>query len=72
MGMASFTDNKDIISSEFQSLKTAFNAFQKQHTFNFNPTILSMGMSGDYPLAIEAGSTMIRVGSAIFGSRNFQ
>ncbi len=70
MGMASFTDNTDIITSEFQSLKTIFDTFQKQHSFNFNPTILSMGMSGDYPVAIEAGSTMIRVGSAIFGSRN--
>ena len=71
MGMASFTDNSERISSEFESLKTAFDGFQKQHTFNFNPTILSMGMSGDYPLAIEAGSTMVRVGSAIFGSRNY-
>ena len=71
MGMASFTENTEVISSEFQSLKAVFNGFQKQCTFNFNPTILSMGMSGDYLLAIEAGSNMIRVGSAIFGSRNY-
>jgi pyridoxal phosphate enzyme (YggS family) len=71
MGMASFTENTEVISSEFQSLKALFNGFQKQCTFNFNPTILSMGMSGDYLLAIEAGSNMIRVGSAIFGSRNY-
>jgi pyridoxal phosphate enzyme (YggS family) len=71
MGMASFTDNTEIIQSEFQTLKTAFDSFQTRPFFNFNPTILSMGMSGDYPLAIEAGSNMIRVGSAIFGSRNY-
>jgi pyridoxal phosphate enzyme (YggS family) len=62
MGMASFTDNKLQISREFNSLKTFFNTTSLR--------ILSMGMSGDYPLAIENGSNMIRVGSAIFGARN--
>ena len=62
MGMASYTDNKLQISREFNSLKTFFNTTSLR--------ILSMGMSGDYPLAIENGSNMIRVGSAIFGARN--
>lgn len=71
MGMASFTENNEIIRNEFKSLKTFFNSLQKHKSFNVNPTILSMGMSGDYKIAIEEGSTMIRVGSAIFGSRNY-
>jgi pyridoxal phosphate enzyme (YggS family) len=62
MGMASFTQNKEQIKQEFKSLKTFFD--------NTSLKILSMGMSGDYPLAIENGSTMVRVGSAIFGARN--
>ena len=71
MGMASFTENNEIIRDEFKTLKTSFNSLQKYKSFNVNPTILSMGMSGDYKIAIEEGSTMIRVGSAIFGSRNY-
>ena len=70
MGMASFTENNTIIKSEFNSLKNFFNSIQKYKLFNVNPTVLSMGMSGDYKIAIEEGSTMIRVGSAIFGTRN--
>lgn len=62
MGMASFTENKEQIKQEFKSLKTFFD--------DTSLKILSMGMSGDYPLAIENGSTMVRVGSAIFGARN--
>lgn len=61
MGMASFTDDQEQIKAEFSSLKTFFDST--------NLKILSMGMSGDYPLAIEQGSTMVRVGSAIFGGR---
>lgn len=71
MGMASFTENNEIISAEFKTLKTFFDSLQKHKSFNVNPTILSMGMSGDYKIAIEEGGTMIRVGSAIFGSRNY-
>ncbi|MBE0424259.1 MAG: YggS family pyridoxal phosphate-dependent enzyme [Lutibacter sp.] len=71
MGMASFTENNEIISAEFKSLKHFFDSLQKYKSLNVNPTILSMGMSGDYKIAIEEGSTMIRVGSAIFGSRNY-
>jgi len=65
MGMATFTDDKNQIKEEFKSIKTVFDSIK-----NDTITILSMGMSGDYPLAIEQGSTMVRVGSAIFGHRN--
>ena len=71
MGMASFTDDSEIIRTEFKSLKNFFDSLQKYKSININPTILSMGMSGDFKIAIEQGSTMIRVGSAIFGSRNY-
>jgi len=71
MGMASFTENNEIIRTEFKTLKSFFDSLKKHNSFNVNPTILSMGMSGDYKIAIEEGSTMIRVGSAIFGSRNY-
>lgn len=71
MGMASFTENTAIIRTEFKALKAFFDSLQKHKSFNVDPTILSMGMSGDYKIAIEEGSTMIRVGSAIFGSRNY-
>jgi len=67
MGMATFTDDSNQIKNEFEKLHTFFNALKNQHQ---QLTTLSMGMSGDYQLAIDCGSTMIRVGSAIFGSRN--
>jgi pyridoxal phosphate enzyme (YggS family) len=66
MGMSTFTDDKIQIRNEFKSLKTIFD-FQKNTHPDFK--LLSMGMSGDYTIAIEEGSTMIRVGSSIFGSR---
>lgn len=66
MGMATFTSNKEQIRSEFASLKSIFDSIQKEYT---HIKTLSMGMSGDYPIAIEEGSNMIRVGSAIFGTR---
>ena len=65
MGMATFTENKQQVIQEFSSLKTVFYTVKNEHI-----TILSMGMSGDYQLAIEQGSSMVRVGSAIFGHRN--
>ena len=65
MGMATFTENSNQIKEEFKSLKTLFDSIK-----NDKINTLSMGMSSDYPLAIEQGSTMIRVGSAIFGHRN--
>ena len=67
MGMATNTADKSIVSKEFTDLKQLFTILQ---TSNSKLQIISMGMSGDYPLAIEEGSTMVRVGSAIFGERN--
>jgi len=68
MGMASNTENESQIRSEFKGLHTLFTELQKHYPdFNY----LSMGMSGDYPLAIAEGSTMIRVGSLIFGARQY-
>ncbi len=67
MGMATFTDNQNQIRSEFKTLKQQFDWLQTQHP---EANELSMGMSGDYALAIGEGSTMIRVGIKIFGSRN--
>ena len=68
MGMATFTKNKDQIRKEFKTLKQYFDWVQNQLP---EITELSMGMSGDYSIAIEEGSTMIRVGSKIFGNRNY-
>ena len=68
MGMATFTDDITQIKSEFTYLKSSFD---KLKLLNSNFEIVSMGMSGDYQLAIECGSTMIRVGSSIFGTRNY-
>jgi pyridoxal phosphate enzyme (YggS family) len=70
MGMATFTDNKNQIEREFTNLKSVFDSISSRKLFNFNPEIVSMGMSGDYQLAIECGSTMVRIGSNIFGARN--
>ena len=71
MGMASFTEDSSIIRTEFKTLQNIFSTFQDYKSFNFNPSIISMGMSGDYKIAIEEGSTMIRIGSSIFGTRNY-
>ena len=70
MGMATFTDNQDQVRSEFKQLKKNYDDlklefFQEKNDF----TEISMGMSGDYKIAIEEGSTMVRVGSSIFGAR---
>ncbi len=70
MGMATFTDDKSQIKNEFNRLKFTFNALKALQTENCKLQIISMGMSGDYKLAIDCGSTMIRVGSSIFGLRN--
>jgi pyridoxal phosphate enzyme (YggS family) len=71
MGMATFTDNNDQIKDEFLLLQRTFNTLKPFESFNFKPKILSMGMSGDYKIAISCGSNMIRVGSSIFGARNY-
>ena len=69
MGMATFTDNQEQIKKEFDYLKSIFDKYKTLQTQNFELTTLSMGMSGDYQLAIDCGSTMVRIGSSIFGSR---
>ena len=70
MGMATFTESEAQINKEFSNLKKIFDN-AKQHTAeNCQISILSMGMSGDYQIAIENGSTMVRIGSSIFGLRN--
>jgi len=71
MGMATFTDNQQQLENEFSLLRDFFSKQKKIVKSNCNLTTLSMGMSGDYQLAIKNGSTMIRVGSAIFGARNY-
>lgn len=74
MGMATFTENKAQIEKEFKQLKSLFDQYkqlneQPKSTSNFQLETLSMGMSGDYLLAISCGSTMVRIGSSIFGFR---
>ena len=82
MGMASFSDDKDLVKKEFADLKSLFNGNKKSsdkiatanttETNNFQFTILSMGMSGDYEIALEQGSNMVRIGSLLFGERNYK
>lgn len=69
MGMATFTDNQNQIQKEFSNLKSIFDNHKNLKTENCNLKSLSMGMSGDYQLAIACGSTMVRIGSSIFGGR---
>lgn len=69
MGMATFTEDKNQIKKEFTHLKSIFDSIKKIKTENCDLNTISMGMSGDYQLAIECGSTMVRIGSSIFGGR---
>ena len=72
MGMASFVDDEQQIRGEFAALKQAFDQIREKYISthpNFNE--LSMGMSGDYSIAVEMGSTMVRIGTTIFGARNY-
>jgi pyridoxal phosphate enzyme (YggS family) len=70
MGMATYTENKDQVRSEFKSLKKLFDQIAKMDLpDNVEMKELSMGMSQDYQIAIEEGSTLVRIGTAIFGSR---
>ncbi len=72
MGMASFTENQDQIRTEFRGLKQLYEDLKKRTLPSFvNLHELSMGMSGDYQIAQEEGSTMVRIGSSIFGARNY-
>jgi PLP dependent protein len=68
MGMASFSDDMNLVRSEFKKLKSLYG---KLSTFNFQLSTLSMGMSADYKIAIEEGSNMVRIGSLLFGERNY-
>ncbi len=70
MGMASFTENAEVVKNEFRFLKSAFDKYAALTTPDSQFTTLSMGMSADYKIAIEEGSTMIRIGSLLFGSRS--
>ena len=70
MGLATNTDNEEQVRQEFRGLKALYDTFAKIQRPMIQFSELSMGMSGDYQLAVEEGSTMVRVGSAIFGSRN--
>ena len=69
MGMATFTENQNQIKKEFQHLKSIYEKLQSLNIKNCKLDTLSMGMSGDYQLAIACGSTMVRIGSTIFGGR---
>ena len=72
MGMASFVDDQEQIRGEFAALKETFDLIREKYISthpNFNE--LSMGMSGDYKIAVEMGSTMVRIGTTIFGARNY-
>lgn len=69
MGMASFTEDKKKVRKEFHTLKELYEKYLAQQGSNLKWRILSMGMSGDYQIAIEEGSTMVRIGSLFFGER---
>ena len=81
MGMASFSDDKELVRSEFAYLKKLFDstaqitltpeAGTQEAPINLQLSILSMGMSGDYEMALEEGSNMVRIGSLLFGERNY-
>ena len=70
MGMASFSDDTTLVDKEFKSLKQLFDEIHRVHKNAAHFNIVSMGMSGDYMLAIDNGSTMVRVGSLLFGKRS--
>ena len=71
MGMASFSNNMDLVRAEFSYLKSLFDKYAQKQITNHQLQTLSMGMSADYKIALEEGSNMIRVGSLLFGERNY-
>jgi PLP dependent protein len=71
MGMASFSDDSKVVQPEFAYLNSLYQVYGKIKTDNIDFAVLSMGMSGDYQLAIENGSNMVRIGSLLFGARNY-
>ena len=72
MGMATNTEDSTLVRKEFRTLRTYFDRL-KQDFFSGEENFreISMGMTGDYPIAVEEGATMVRVGSKIFGARNY-
>lgn len=72
MGMASNTDDESQIAAEFHELASMFATLKSNTAPNFDMRYLSGGMSGDYPIALKAGCNMVRIGSTIFGSRNYE
>jgi hypothetical protein len=71
MGMATFTEHTDVVRKEFVYLRDIFERLKKKSLPSFiQMSELSIGMSGDYKIAVEEGSTMVRIGTAIFGERN--
>lgn len=73
MGMATFTDKEDVVRQEFRKLKSIFDKLKtKKLPSNFDLGEISMGMSGDYIIAQEEGSTIVRIGTAIFGEREYK
>jgi pyridoxal phosphate enzyme (YggS family) len=72
MGMASFSSDSQIVKGEFDILKQLFDKYSTTITNNFKMETLSMGMSGDYKMAISCGSNMIRIGSMLFGEREYK
>jgi uncharacterized pyridoxal phosphate-containing UPF0001 family protein len=72
MGMATFTEKKETIREEFRSLKKLFDQLKERELpSNAAMKDLSMGMSSDYKIAVQEGSTYVRIGTAIFGERNY-
>ena len=71
MGMASFSTNMDLVRTEFKHLKGLFDKYAQLQTTNYKPQTLSMGMSADYKIALDEGSNMVRIGSLLFGERNY-
>lgn len=71
MGMASFSEDVEKVRGEFRYLKTLYDCFSPWTMAHGPWTVLSMGMSGDYKIAIEEGSTMVRIGSLLFGEREY-
>lgn len=72
MGMASNTDDMELVQREFEGLAGLFRQYRQRPLPHTELEVLSMGMSGDYVVALEAGSNMVRIGSLLFGARNYQ
>ena len=71
MAMASNTESETQIRKEFETLRQFSDSLSASSAFNFEPGVLSFGMSSDYKIALDCGSNMLRIGSTIFGHRNY-